>query len=99
MKCLGTYCSIEICQKIDVRSNYLFFIIIMNFLFFKNSFADIFKFFQYRLFNKNYGKSTANVCEQWDSREINNWIRLFIFENKSKFLFPQPVPKQLIGLL
>ena len=31
--------------------------------------------------------------------ETNNWIRLLIFDDKSKFLFFQPVPKQLISLL
>ena len=33
MRCLETYFLIEIYQEINVRINYLFFIIILNFLF------------------------------------------------------------------
>ena len=32
-------------------------------------------------------------------RETNNWIRLLIFDNKSQFLFSQPIPKHIFGLL
>ena len=60
---LGIYFSIEICQKINVRTNYFFFIIKLNFLFLTNLFADFYKFFKCRLFNKNSRKSTKNVCE------------------------------------
>ena len=80
MRCLGT---IEICQYINVRFNYFFSIIIMNFLFFINLFADFFKFFKCHLFNNIFKKSTENVCEQWDITETNNLIRLIIFDDKS----------------
>ena len=36
----------------------------IEFLVFMNLFADFFKFFKCRLFNKNSRKSTENVCEQ-----------------------------------
>ena len=45
-----------------------------------------------RFFNKNSCKSTENVCEQLDTTETNNGIRLLIFDNKSQFLFFQPNP-------
>ena len=51
-------------KEINVRINYSFFIIILNFLFFPNLSADFFKFFKCRLFNKNSRKSTENVWEQ-----------------------------------
>ena len=49
---LGTYFSIEICHKINVRINFFFFIILLDFLFFTNLFADFCKFFKCRNFNK-----------------------------------------------
>ena len=42
--------------------NYFFFIIILNFSFFMNLFADFFKFTKCRLFNKN---STKSICLKW----------------------------------
>ena len=45
----------------------------------------------------NIYKSTDNGCEQWDIRETNDWI--IIFDNKSWFLFSQPIPKHLVGLV
>ena len=80
------------------QSTNSYFIIILNFLFFSNLFADIFKFVKCHLFNKNSRKATENVCEQWEITESNNWIRLLIFDDKSWFLFYQPFPKQLISL-
>ena len=56
---------------------------LLKFLFFTNLFADFFKFFKSRLFNKNCRKSTEKFCEQWDSTETNNWIRLVISDDKS----------------
>ena len=67
--------------------------------YFLNLFADLFKFFKCRLFNKNSRKSIENVCLQWDITETNNWIRLLFFDDKSLFLFSKPVPKQLFSLL
>jgi len=64
----------------------------LNFIFFMNLFADFFKFFKCRLFNKNSWKSAENVFEHWDTTETNNWIRLLIFNDNSKFLFSKPVP-------
>ena len=46
-------------------------------------FADCFKLFKCRLINKNFRKSTENVCEQLDMTETNNLIRLLIFDDKS----------------
>ena len=79
IRCLDMfrYLSIEI-FSINQSINYFFFIIKLNFLFFVSLFADTFKFFIYRLFNKNSSKSTENVCEQWDITETNNWIRLLV---------------------
>ena len=65
---------------------------------FLNLFADFFKFFKCRLFNKNSRKSPENGG-QWDITETNNWIRLLFFDDKSLFLFSKPVPKQLFSLL
>ena len=70
----------------------IFFIVILNFLCFMNMFADFFKFFKCRLFNKIPGNE--NFCVQWDITETNNWIRLLNFDNNSSFLFSTPVPKQ-----
>ena len=60
IRCLGTYFSI----KIFSINQYFFFIIILNFLFFMNLFADFFKFFKCRLFDKICREYTENVCEQ-----------------------------------
>ena len=73
IRCIGTYFLKEICQYINVRINYFFFIIRLNFLFLTNLFADFDKIFKCRLFNKNARKSTENVCEQWEIAESTNW--------------------------
>ena len=68
--------------------NYFIFIIILNFMFFKNLFSDFFKLYKFRLFNKNSRKSTNNVCEQWDITETKNSIKLHIFDDKElNFMF------------
>ena len=54
-----------------------------EFLTFYELFADFFKLFKCRLFNKVLMKYTENVCEKWDITETNNLIRLVIFDNKS----------------
>jgi len=43
-------------------------------------------------FDKNCRKSTENVYEQWEITETNNWIELLTFDDKSQFIFSQPVP-------
>ena len=40
-----------------------YFIIILNFLFSMNVFADFFQFFKCPLFNKNSRKSVENLCD------------------------------------
>ena len=42
-------------------------------------FADFVKFFKCRIFNKNFRKSTENVCEQCDITENNNHTLDFLF--------------------
>ena len=64
----------------------IFFIIILNFLFLTNLFADFYKFFKCHLFNKNSRNSTENVCEQREIIETNNRIRLHIFDVNFYFL-------------
>jgi len=64
-----------------------------------NLFADFFIFFKCLLVIKNSRKSTENGFEHWAITETNNWIRLLIFDDKSWFLFSQPVPKELVSLL
>ena len=44
-------------------------------------FSDFYKFFKCCLFNKNFSKSTENVCEQLNISKTNNWIRLLILVN------------------
>ena len=56
---------IEICQKINVRINYFFFIIIFNFLFFMNLFQTFFKFFKCRLLKKIPG----NLQKMFENNE------------------------------
>ena len=66
-----------------------------------NLFADFYKFFKCRLFNRNSRKSAKKYL--WIIRDkviiTNNWIRLLIFDDKINFYYFQPVPKQLISLL
>ena len=82
MSCKRTYFSKEIWQNND-GINYFVFIILFYFSFFTNLFAEFYKFFKCRLFNKNSRKSTENVCEEWEITETNNWIWLLKFDDKS----------------
>ena len=70
-KMKGSDRQLQFSQQINVRVNYFFFIILLNFLFFMNLFAEFYKFFKCRLFNKNSRKSTENVCEQGDITETD----------------------------
>ena len=74
-----------ICQYINVRINSFVSIIIFNFSFFTNLFADFYKFFKCRLFKKSSKTSTENICEEWEIVETNNWIRLLISMRRVNF--------------
>ena len=60
----------------------IFFIVILNFLCFMNLFADFFKFFKCRLFNKIPG-NLHKTFENNETLDTNNWIRLVTFDEKS----------------
>ncbi len=49
-------------------------------------FADFYKVFKCRFFNKNARKSKENVCEQWEITKSYHWIFLII-----RISFSQPV--------
>ena len=66
--------------------HYFVFIIILNFLSSLNLFADFFKFFKCRLFNKKSRKS-AKIFVNNEKIETNNWRRLLIFHDEINFCF------------
>ena len=74
-----------ICQYINVRIISFVSIIIFNFSFFTNLFADFYKFFKCRLFKKSSKTSAENICEEWEIVETNNWIRLLISMRRVNF--------------
>ena len=61
--------------------------------------ADFYKFFKCRHFNKKSRTYAENLCEYGEIIETSNLIRLLIFDDKSLFLFSEPVPKHQISLV
>jgi len=59
-------------KEINSRINSFFTIIILNFLFLTNLFADFLKFFKHPLFNTNTSTNSENVYEQWNITEKDN---------------------------
>ena len=76
ISCLGTFFSIK-SEEMNGRINFFFIIILMNFLFLPNLFADFFKFFKCRRFNKILifivlGKSSEENCTDICSKEYEH---------------------------